>query len=757
MTVASTTRDGSGVPAVVLVVVALGVALALVSLAPAGASAQSSGTDVTISLEPSTVTLEPGVNETVSVRISDAENGIATYEFNLTVDPTVATIVDFDESFAGSSSSTVSPDGSELLLQTALGSNDIGSSTAIIADVTLQGESEGTTTLDLYEGIGQDSVLYKDENKSDGFDFYDQTVFQDGQAETVPFGSGLVASFVTNSTSPAVSQPVEFDASDSQGNILEYTWVFGDGGSMTTTDPTTTYTYDQAGTYDVTLTVESRDGSDTSTRQLTLEEQAPVAAFTADPTTADTGEAVTFDAAPSTGTISSYEWAFGDGETVTTSDPTTTHSYDSAGSYDVTLTVSGQAGSNTTTESVTVEQQPLSASFDVDPASPDTGETVTFDAGNTTGTVDSYEWAFGDGGSASTPDSSTAHTYDSAGTYDVTLTVQGPEGSDTITESVVVDENVTAVFEPTPSSPAPGETVTFDAGNSTGTVDSYEWTFGDGGAQTTTDSTTTHTYDSAGSYDVTLTVTGVEGSVDSTTETITAATGLSASFTTDPSDPVAGDPATFDASDSAGGVQFYFWDFDGDGNVDSSTTNPSVTHTYETAGTRTARLTVEDAGGQSTTTTTTVTVREPLSAAVAVDERTVDPGETVTFDAGASVGPIDSYEWAFGDGETATTGGAETSHSYDEPGTYTATVTAVAGDRSAGATVAVTVRPDDGDDTSTGQPDDAGDGLLNASEDADGDGAGFGPVLGLVGLGGAAYLLRRLRSGESDDATDRSR
>jgi PGF-CTERM protein len=163
------------------------------------------------------------------------------------------------------------------------------------------------------------------------------------------------------------------------------------------------------------------------------------------------------------------------------------------------------------------------------------------------------------------------------------------------------------------------------------------------------------------------------------------------------------------------------------------------------------------AGDRSADATVAVTVREPVTAALAVDRATVDPGETVTFDAGDSSGPIDSYEWEFGDGETAATTGAETGHSYDEPGTYTATVTAVAGDRSAGATVAVTVRPGDGDETSTGQPDDAGGGLLNASEDADGDGAGFGPGMGLVGLGGAAYLLRRLRSGESDDATDRSR
>jgi PKD repeat protein len=45
-----------------------------------------------------------------------------------------------------------------------------------------------------------------------------------------------------------------------------------------------------------------------------------------------------------------------------------------------------------------------------------------------TGSIDTWSWTFGDGGTSSAQNPS--HTYTSAGTYTVTLTVTGPGGSD---------------------------------------------------------------------------------------------------------------------------------------------------------------------------------------------------------------------------------------------------------------------------------------------------------------------------------------
>jgi YVTN family beta-propeller protein len=78
-------------------------------------------------------------------------------------------------------------------------------------------------------------------------------------------------------------------------------------------------------------------------------DQAPVASFTV--TAAATGSPSSFDASASTvayGTITSYEWNFGDGVTATTSTPTTTHTYAAASTYTVTLTETDSAGTSTT-------------------------------------------------------------------------------------------------------------------------------------------------------------------------------------------------------------------------------------------------------------------------------------------------------------------------------------------------------------------------------------------------------------------------
>jgi PKD repeat protein len=58
----------------------------------------------------------------------------------------------------------------------------------------------------------------------------------------------------------------------------------------------------------------------------------------------------------------------------------------------------------------------------------------TFDSSACTGDINTYYWEFGDGNISFDPNP--VHTYAAAGTYSVTLTVQGPAGTDNITKNV---------------------------------------------------------------------------------------------------------------------------------------------------------------------------------------------------------------------------------------------------------------------------------------------------------------------------------
>jgi outer membrane protein assembly factor BamB len=123
-------------------------------------------------------------------------------------------------------------------------------------------------------------------------------------------------------------------------------------------------------------------------------------------------------------------------------------------------------------------------------------ETVTVDAGNSTGQIDNYEWDFGDGTTAT--GQSASHSYDTTGSYTITLTVTGDGTTDTTTSEVVVEAADQLSFAIQPSNPAVGQKVSFEAsGGST-----YHWNFDDGA--TASGSQAVHTYDSAGTYTVTL-------------------------------------------------------------------------------------------------------------------------------------------------------------------------------------------------------------------------------------------------------------
>ncbi len=172
--------------------------------------------------------------------------------------------------------------------------------------------------------------------------------------------------------------------------------------------------------------------------------QPPVAALSATPTSGKAPLAVNFDASSSTdadGTVASYGWDFGDG--ASGSGVSVNHTYDSAGSYLATLTVTDNEGAPATdTVTITVlANQPPQASFTVSPISGEAPLAVSLDASASTdsdGTISSYGWDYGDGNSGSGV--TTSHTYQDAGSYIVTLTLADDDGamasaSDTITVS----------------------------------------------------------------------------------------------------------------------------------------------------------------------------------------------------------------------------------------------------------------------------------------------------------------------------------
>ncbi|MDH5020870.1 PKD domain-containing protein [Halobacterium rubrum] len=469
------------------------------------------------------------------------------------------------------------------------------------------------------------------------------------------------------------------------------------------------------------------------------------------PANATTSEAVTLDASGSVdpdGDAAGYEWDVdGDGTVeATTTGPTLTHEYEAAGEYEASVTVFDEyANSDSASVDVSVVQPPsanLSAPDRVRP-----NETVTLDASNTTdddGVVE-YQWdTTGDGEVDRTTEESTVTTsYADVGERTVSVTaVDTQNATDTATSTVTVAEDRPPTASLTaPEEPVVGESVAFDASGSSDDfgVAEYQWDFdGDGAVDATTAAdqpTATYSFDATGNYTANVTVVDDGGNTANASAALTVVEPNSppTAALSVPSSATVDESVTFDASNSSDddAVVEYRWrvtDENETAVLNETTTGPSTTYSFDDAGTYDVSLVVTDDAGATDEATASIEVETAnetvdLSAAAEASATETEPGEPVTFDGSGSTpaDAIDTYEWAFGDDETAT--GETADHAYDDPGTYTVELT-------------VTGSADDDDDDDSEPRNDTATLQIVVSEPDNGGGGGSGGGGGGSGGGG---------------------
>ncbi|CAM2069558.1 PKD domain-containing protein [Sulfidibacter corallicola] len=519
-------------------------------------------------------------------------------------------------------------------------------------------------------------------------------------------------------------------AQDPDGDALSYAWNFGDG-SATQAQANVTHTFANAGDYTVNVTVSDGKGAQvTAGGVIHIQSETPVTELSVPITVtglsagsdealyfrlqaAQNLERLTFTLSGGTGNADLY---------LLEGELPAVDNYDLVsigGANDESIDVPAPAGRTwylmvhgaeafadaSLTVGGDVENRPPVIGTASIPSSGQVGQTLNFDVDVEDPDGDNLvvTWTFGDGEQAT--GFAVEHAYTSAGTYDVGVTVSDGRGGEASAQGQVVIQATQGNQPPQvtgidfPGSAENGESVTFTvhATDPNGDPLSYQWTFGDGSGAS--GQTVSHSYASGGVYSVEVRVSDGRGGTGIGTfqiqitevpllsigDTVGDLSGNAGAYLLHKI--VAGDGVTALAVSTSGGTgdmaifvragqrpqgsdyDFVSWQAGNDERVDI--TDPAgktwYVVVYGAAAFSDVTLTVsgEEAEGGN---------RTPTIAGLSLPE-SGEVGESLTFSVQASDADGDALTITWDTGDGGSGAGAQLTHAFSQPGTYTVTAT----------------------------------------------------------------------------------
>ena len=479
-----------------------------------------------------------------------------------------------------------------------------------------------------------------------------------------------------------------------QGDLTDFQWSFGDGGTSTEAEPE--HTFLNPGFYNIKLKYKTTAGCEDSViyNNWVRVYSKPKPNFESLSGLTICGNTpVQFK--DLTDTATRWNWNFGDGTTSTEKNPV--HAYSSEGQFTVTLISTNQYCSDTITKPQFIKLVPPFTDITVHAKNCLERGKVTLTQ-STKGAA-KWVWDFGDGSAQKTYTTNTpqvTHTYSKSGVYKVVLYASNDQCTtgDTMFVSIMVKQN--PVLTTNKTTLCGNDTISFTISGMDTIKYYYNYLYPSliypYTARLVYSDGTVHTYLSSSwytpySFKATrfrpgedsvrlITYDATNGCYDTSNFVKLKVSGPIAGFKFNNTIFCAGTKIAFtDTSRGTGNASIVKWIWNyGDNKIDTLLNNGSTSHTYTSANYFYPKLKVIDANGcfaESVSNTSAVTMYGPAAHFNAKDT-VVSPNTRIQFFNTTETWPNYpvSYTWDFGDGSSKSTDVSPT-HTYTQSGTYT--------------------------------------------------------------------------------------